>query len=340
MQTAEIEALLAPVSADDSCGVDLEYGDAAFTAFDRATQGKPEQQIGSTIIPAEEPDWKVLARQAIALLGRTKDLRVAVHLTKALLHTDGLKGLADGMTVLRRFVETYWEGLHPRLDPADANDPTMRINILATLAAPEFVSIVRATPLLTSRTVGQFSYRDLETAGPADGANGAGLSMATIEAAGMDCDLALLQERTGAALTAGAELKQLESLLSQLIGGAAVPAFGGLAALLQKISGFMQSMMARRVPSDGSGQEVGGADGPGATVAAGSPSGEIRTRGDVVRALERISAYYAKHEPSSPIPLLVERCKRLVTMGFLDIIRELAPDGVRQIETLSGEKQG
>jgi type VI secretion system protein ImpA len=98
--------------------------------------------------------------------------------------------------------------------------------------------------------------------------------------------------------------------------------------------------MIRRVPSDGSAGEVGGAGGPEAPLAAGSPSGEIRTRGDVVRALERISAYYAKHEPSSPIPLLVERRKRLVTMGFLDIIRELAPDGVRQIETLSGEKQG
>jgi type VI secretion system protein ImpA len=340
MQTAEIEALLSPVSPDDSCGADLEYGDPAFTAFDQATQGRPEQQIGSTIIPAEEPDWKALARQAVALLGRTKDLRVAVHLTKALLHTDGLKGFADGMTILRRFVETYWEGLHPRLDPADANDPTMRINILASLTAPEVLSAVRATPLITSRTVGQFSCRDLETAAPADGANGAGVSMATIEAAGMDCDLALLQERTGAALTAGAELKQLESLLSQLIGGGVAPAFGGLAALLQKISGFMQATMARRVPQDGSGQEVGGAVGPEATLASGSPSGEIRTRADVVRALERISAYYAKHEPSSPIPLLVERCKRLVTMGFLDIIRELAPDGVRQIETLSGEKQG
>ncbi len=340
MQTAEIEALLSPVSPDDSCGADLEYGDPAFTAFDQATQGKPEQQIGSTIIPAEEPDWKAIARQALALLGRTKDLRVAVHLTKALLHTDGLKGFADGMTVLRRLVETYWEGLHPRLDPADANDPTMRINILASLVAPEVLSAVRATPLITSRTVGQFSYRDLETAASADGANGAGISMATIEAAGMDCDLALLQERTGAALTAGAELKKLEALLSQLIGGAVAPAFGGLTALLQKISGFMQSTMARRIPSDGAGQEVGGAGGPEAALASGSPSGEIRTRGDVVRALERISAYYAKHEPSSPIPLLVERCKRLVTMGFLDIIRELAPDGVRQIETLSGEKQG
>jgi type VI secretion system protein ImpA len=340
MQTPEIEALLAPVSADDSCGVDLEYGDPAFAAFDQATQGKPEQQIGSTIIPAEEPDWKAIARQAIALLGRTKDLRVAVHLTKALLHTDGLKGLADGMTVLRRFVETYWEGLHPRLDPADANDPTMRMNILATLAAPDILATVRGTPLINARTVGQFSARDMEMAASADGANGAGLSMATIEAAGMDCDLALLQERTGAALTAAAELKQLESLLSQLIDGAAAPAFGGLATLLQRISGFLQSTLTRRVPSDGSAGEVGGVGDPEAAVAAGSPSGEIRTRGDVVRALERISAYYEKHEPSSPIPLLVERCKRLVTMGFLDIIRELAPDGVRQIQTLSGEKQG
>src|ERR1022692_2854685 len=102
MQLAQIEALLAPISPDDPCGASLEYGDAAFTAFERATQGKPEQQIGSTIIPAEEPDWKAIGRQAIALLGRTKDLRVAVHLTKALLHTDGLKGLADGMTVVRR----------------------------------------------------------------------------------------------------------------------------------------------------------------------------------------------------------------------------------------------
>ena len=66
------------------------------------------------------------------------------------------------MTVLQRFVETYWEGLHPRLDPADGNDPTMRVNILATLAAPDVLSTVRATPLISSRTVGRFSYRDVE----------------------------------------------------------------------------------------------------------------------------------------------------------------------------------
>jgi type VI secretion system protein ImpA len=337
MQTAEIEALLAPVSAEDSCGADLEYGDPAFTAFDRATQGKPEQQIGSTIIPAEEPDWKAVGRQAIQLLGRTKDLRVAVHLTKALLHTDGLKGLADGLTILRRFVETYWEGLHPRLDPADANDPTMRVNILATLAAPDVLATVKMAPLFESRTVGRFSYRELEAAS-AD-ANGGGGSMATIEAAGMDCDLKVLEERTAAALTGAEAVKQLESMLNELIGGAASPTFGALATLLQKISGFLKSTLARRIPSAGSPEAAGGEMVPGATPS-GALSGEVRSRQDVVRALERILAYYAKHEPSSPVPLLVERCKRLVTMGFLDIIRDLAPDGVRQIEALSGQKQG
>ena len=213
----------------------------------------------------------------------------------------------------------------------------MRVNILATLAAPDVLATVKSAPLFESRTVGRFSYRDLEAAS-AD-ANGGGGSMATIEAAGMDCDLAVLQERTAAALTGAEAVKQLESMLTELIGGAASPTFGALATLLQKISGFLQSALGRRIPSGASPDGAGGEIAPGATTS-GALSGEVRSREDVVRALERILAYYAKHEPSSPVPLLVERCKRLVTMGFLDIIRDLAPDGVRQIEALSGQKQG
>ena len=97
MQLAKIEALLAPVSADNSCGADLEYGDPAFTAFDRATQGKPEQQIGSTIIPAEEPDWKSVGRLAIELLGphegsprrRSPDESAAAHRRSARVSPTG-----------------------------------------------------------------------------------------------------------------------------------------------------------------------------------------------------------------------------------------------------------
>jgi type VI secretion system protein ImpA len=341
MQTADIEALLAPLSAEAPCGADLEYGDPAFTALDRATQGKPEQQIGSTIVPAEEPDWKAVERQAQALLQRTKDLRIAVHLTKSLLHTGGVPGFALGLTFLKRLVEAYWEGVHPRLDPDDANDPTMRLNILATLTAADVVTAVRATPIISSRSMGRFSYKDVESAPADSGANGGGTSLATIEAAAMDCELGALEEQVGATQAGLAAVRGLEATLSELLGAGVAPSFGALTALLQKMAGFLQPILARRSPAAaGAASEAG--DGLG-TVTGGASvagfSGQIRSREEVVKALEAISDYYARQEPSSPIPLLVERCKRLVRMGFMDIVRELVPEGVRQIEALSGQKQ-
>src|SRR5947209_1072212 len=128
MAAVDVDVLVSPVPGSEPCGPDLEYGDPAFAVLERAAQGKPEQQIGSTIIPAEPPDWKAVGRQASELLSRTKDLRIAVHLAKALLHTDGLKGFAAGLTVIDKIIQSYWDGVHPRLDPDDDNDPTMRLN--------------------------------------------------------------------------------------------------------------------------------------------------------------------------------------------------------------------
>ncbi len=67
--------------------------------------------------------------------------------------------------------------------------------------------------------------------------------------------------------------------------------------------------------------------------------GAIRSRDDVVRALDQICAYYAANEPSSPIPLLLRRSKRLVSMGFMDIIRDLGPDAAAHVEALRGKEE-
>src|SRR5947207_2381665 len=129
MATIDVDALLGPTSADPPCGPDLEY-DRDFVELERMAQGKPERQLGEVVTPAEPPEWKQVGQQARALMGRTKDLRVAAHLTKALLRTAGLAGFADGMHLVRGLIERYWDGVHPRLDPDD-NDPTMRVNALA-----------------------------------------------------------------------------------------------------------------------------------------------------------------------------------------------------------------
>jgi type VI secretion system protein ImpA len=67
-----------------------------------------------------------------------------------------------------------------------------------------------------------------------------------------------------------------------------------------------------------------------------SARGVIRNSTDVLAALQRICDYYKKSEPSSPVPLLLQRAARLVNKDFMDILRDLAPAGVTEAEVIGG----
>jgi len=347
MSVIDLNAILTPVVAEDPCGADLEY-DAAFSALDRAAQGKPEQQIGSTVVPASEPEWKVVQKQALELLGRTKDLRVGLHLARALLHTTGWSGFSQGLAVLRGFVEHYWDGVHPRLDPTDDNDPTMRVNILSSLCDPPVLAAVRNMPLVASRALGRFGLREIEIAsGDAPPpASGDAPSMAAIEGAVLDCDLATLETTTAAVKNALDALTGIEATVGEKVDAGSSLNLSKLSAMVRKASSFLSTRLAQRTGASAAPTAEDGANGVGAdgvaTETGGAVAmpiriaGEISSREDVIRMLDKIAAYYIKYEPSSPVPLFVERCKRLVTMNFLDIVRDLVPDAMNQVNVLRG----
>jgi type VI secretion system protein ImpA len=52
--------------------------------------------------------------------------------------------------------------------------------------------------------------------------------------------------------------------------------------------------------------------------------------------IDKICDYFERHEPSSPVPLLLNRAKRLISKDFLEILRDLTPDGVLQAESIGG----
>jgi type VI secretion system protein ImpA len=54
--------------------------------------------------------------------------------------------------------------------------------------------------------------------------------------------------------------------------------------------------------------------------------------------LDDICIYYSKHEPSSPVPLLLRRAHRLVGADFLDLLKDLAPSGLSEIQVISGSE--
>ena len=64
---------------------------------------------------------------------------------------------------------------------------------------------------------------------------------------------------------------------------------------------------------------------------------EFGRRDDVLRAIDAICAYYARNEPSSPVPLLLQRSKRLVTMSFMDILKEIVPESVPNVQKITGK---
>ena len=65
-------------------------------------------------------------------------------------------------------------------------------------------------------------------------------------------------------------------------------------------------------------------------------SGEIANRADVVRMLDKLIKYYHETEPSSPLPMLLERARRLVPKNCFEIMEDLAPDGMSQLMVIKG----
>jgi type VI secretion system protein ImpA len=345
MAVLDVETLLAPVSEEEPCGPNLEYDDV-FTSFEQAARGKAEQQYGDTIIPAEAPDWREVRRLGSDLVTRTRDLRVGCMLARGLLETDGLSGFAEALALVRGYLERYWDTMHPRLDPEDDNDPTLRVNTISSLSdQATTIRALRMRPMVSARAIGQFSLRDLAVAAgeipPSPDEEPA--KQSTIEAAFLECDLNQLKSDTGAVRGCLASAEAIESVVTDQVGAANAVSLEGLRTTLQEMLVVMEEYVARREPvnEDTSGGE-GGAPGVAAegTPSAGRLSGEVRSRQDVLTALDRICQYYERNEPSSPVPLLLKRAKRLASKTFLEIVRDLTPDAVSQIEALGGVSGG
>ena len=339
MPFVSVGELLAPISVEDASGPNLEY-DTEFAALERTAQGKPEQMMGATVVPAEEPDWKVVAKGSQALLARTKDLRVSVHLAKALLRTGGLEGFAEALAVLRGLIDGYWDSVHPRLDPDDDNDPTMRMNALAALVDGPTLAAVRTAPLVASRALGKFSLRDVAVASgelpPPQGQPA--VTMATIDGAFDSVELEVLTATTNATKSALDDVTTIETLVTDKVGGSRAVSLGKLTSMLAAGHKLLAGALARRGASEAAPDNAGGgpvAEGGAAPRRSGMP-GQVNSREDVVKALEQIIAYYERQEPSSPLPIVMKRAKRLVTMSFLEIMKDVAPDAMSQAELLRG----
>jgi len=342
----DVERLLSDLDADAPCGPNLEYDDQ-FGAMSRAAIRKPEQRMGDSVIDAVEADWRSVRSEALALFDRTKDLRVLLHLAQASLHLEGFKGLAPCLEILAGLVERHWNHVHPQLDPDDDNDPTFRVNVISSFCGAETLLIpIKTIPLVVSRVAGRFSLNDILIAqGKASAPEGAeNLPDASlVEAAFMDCDIEELSSSAQAMRQSIGHVEKTDQVLTELLGAGLSADLSPLKKLLREIDGILQEQLARRgVSAEQAGDDAvatGSDSGGGSAAAPAGPAalpGRLNTREEVIRVLDLANEYFTRVEPSSPVPLLLNRAKRLVSKDFLDIIRDMTPDGVKQAELIRG----
>lgn len=322
---------------DAPSGADLEY-DALFTDLTLAAQPGEERQSGDEIIPGEDPDFPTVIEKAHAVLEQSHDLRAAVILGQAELAVNGLTGFAGVTGYIRSCLNDFWDTCHPQLDADDDDDPTMRVNAVLGLADPQTIlRLLRRAPLTDSRQFGRFSLRHIEIlqgettpAADEDVPQAAAISAAFKDTPGEFREAAL-----EAARKINEDLVAIDSTFSEK-----TPGQGPALDPVLKISKRILSKLAEESgegdaeAGDAAGEDAGAEAGTAAAPAA--RSGPISSDADVIRAIEAIVTYYEKNEPSSPLPILLNRAKRLVGADFMDIVKEIAPSGTDEVAKLGG----
>jgi type VI secretion system protein ImpA len=332
----DVETLLGQPNEAPPCGPNLEH-DLSFFELEEAARPKPEQQIGDAVKPGQDPDWPAVVERGSALLLRSKDLRVALHLTRGLMHTEGIPGLAAGLALIDGLLDRYWDDVHPRLEADQDNDPTERINALAPLADPEtVVKDLRDTDLVNSRQHGQLRVREVEIAlgrlGPprSDGLSAPktlGQIHAQIASAFANDPTvpSTLRDARGHCLA-------IQTLVADRVG-----ADRGidLKPLVQSLDSLIDTCdAALGVRSSDTPAPEAEEDGGGARP---SLTGDISTREEALRALDLVCSYFERHEPSHPAPLFIRRAQRLMAKNFIEIVKDLLPDSLSNLERLAGE---
>lgn len=348
---------LPAISDELPAGENLEL-DPEFSAMERAAQEKKEVQYGNTIEPAVPPDWRETASLAESLLKRTHDLRVLVKLAIARLHLGGMSAFAQVIVMIRQELELNWAHVHPQLDPEDDNDPMQRANALMLLRDPSFVlRTLRDMTLAGNQRIGRVAFRDIAVLNGTmePDPNRPKLTASDVQGLFRDSDKAQIATVRDAIETTLAELKEIVAVFDREAGPGNAPSFDdetepgrSLLKLLRdmhrEVTKYQVTDEAPPAADEAPAAESGG-DAPAESAtprASGRSFASIMAisglgkREEALHALELAASYYRTHEPSSPLPLLIDRARRLAGMDFMDILRDLAPDGLSQAQLVAG----
>lgn len=307
---SKLSIWLKDISNDSPCGEDFVESSFEYPSF--------ASNVDSAV---ESTEWKKLKQEADDYLVKTKDIRLYVAYTRILIHTEKspLLGLSKGLQLVHHCIENYWDCFYPKIDEEESDPLEAILDRTYALAnfsnVGDFILPLSKRLTILSIGLGDYTLEDL----------------VTLDAGGSVSDKQPLQGLMPEEEKAYEEVLQYFRLSLEIAENIKTlycektnevfSEFNALLEILKKGAalggGGNSSSEAGIVPMDNS-----GGDGSQMVAPTMQIQGTINNRKDIIKALGLICEYYETNEPSSPVPLMLERVTKMVDMNYREIFAE------------------
>lgn len=364
-----VEEYLEPISEEAPCGENIRDDSTLYYKVRdprSAASDAERKQEASEDESSEPPDWYPVQNLGLeALRDSTKDLEVAAWVVEALLRREKFAGLRDGFRLIRGLIENFWDDIYP---PEEDEGVLDKVAPLAGLNGEDadgvLIAPIRRVPLTEMGSFGELAWHHykraqdlsiIEDEERLEELKSAGhVTLEQFQLAAKDSGPQFYRDLLDDLTAASEEFAQICALLDERCGDNAPPSSQIRNALLETLETVQQISKDILPPEeseeeedeleeDGGGEE--GAEGK----AAGNPKkaarsmaqGDVQTRDEAFKALDKIAEFFRKTEPHSPISYALEQAVRWGKMDLPGLMQELiVDDGTRQqFYSLTGIKQ-
>ncbi len=347
MSEFDITSLLEPIPGDSPVGIDFREsedpnnlyrqirdarGDARRLEQDADLEGEPSAEAMRL--------WRDVRDKATEYLAtHSKDLEIAAYLVEALIRLDGFPGVTEACHMLKGLVDQFWGELYPR--PDLEYDEGIEATLLP-IARLDWEYPIRRIPITDDTSIGQFlvwqhgQALQLDQYDPDERQtriDQGAISSEMFDRAGAETSAEWFQQTKSELEAARASLRELSELLDEKAGpdspnlSKAFDAISEADAALRMVAGTKLEAPASEDPGADGGEDgvAAGPDG-GGSGGGGQREGEIRSRDDAFRVLEKVAIWFEKAEPQSILPAEIRKAVRRGRMSPAELYADLISD--------------